>query len=217
MPDRPTLLHFFRCRFGPAAHVLQSASHALAAGQPENTVLACLLHDIAVIGFIRADHGYWARSSSSRTSTERSRRQSATTRCCGSIRIPSSATSTRKRTCAISATRTRPSRTSRRRMPTRASTAGTQRAARSPCTTSIRSTRPRSSRSRRSRISSRADSVSRMKASASTRARPRTCGARSTRRPAFSDPRPADVRYVMGTLVIHTHGRLREWIAEEHG
>ena len=60
MPDRPTLLDFFRYRFGPAAHVLQSASHALAAGQPENTVLACLLHDIAVIGFIRADHGYWA-------------------------------------------------------------------------------------------------------------------------------------------------------------
>jgi hypothetical protein len=60
MPDRPTLLDFFRYRFGPATHVLQSASHALAAGQPERIVLACLLHDISVIGFIRADHGYWA-------------------------------------------------------------------------------------------------------------------------------------------------------------
>jgi hypothetical protein len=60
MPDRPTLLDFFRYRFGPAAHVLQSATHALAAGQPEKIVLACLLHDISVIGFIRADHGYWA-------------------------------------------------------------------------------------------------------------------------------------------------------------
>jgi hypothetical protein len=60
MPDRPTLLDFFRYRFGPAVHVLQSATHALAAGQPEKIVLACLLHDISVIGFIRADHGYWA-------------------------------------------------------------------------------------------------------------------------------------------------------------
>jgi len=60
MPKRPTLLDFFRYRFGPAAHVLQSATHALKAGQPEKIVLACLLHDISVIGFIRADHGYWA-------------------------------------------------------------------------------------------------------------------------------------------------------------
>jgi hypothetical protein len=60
MPDRPTLLDFFRYRFGVAAHVLQSATHALAAGQSEKIVLACLLHDISVIGFIRADHGYWA-------------------------------------------------------------------------------------------------------------------------------------------------------------
>ena len=60
MPDRPTLMDFFRCRFGPAAHVLQSATHALRAGQSEKIVLACLLHDISVIGFIRADHGYWA-------------------------------------------------------------------------------------------------------------------------------------------------------------
>jgi hypothetical protein len=59
MPARPTLLDFFRYRFGPAAHVLQSATHALEAGQPEKIVLACLLHDISVIGFIRADHGYW--------------------------------------------------------------------------------------------------------------------------------------------------------------
>ena len=60
MPERPALLDFFRYRFGPAAHVLQSATHALAAGQSEKIVLACLLHDISVIGFIRADHGYWA-------------------------------------------------------------------------------------------------------------------------------------------------------------
>ena len=29
------------------------------AGLPENMVLACLLHDISTIGFIRGDHGYW--------------------------------------------------------------------------------------------------------------------------------------------------------------
>ena len=27
--------------------------------QPERIVLCCLLHDIAVYGFIRPDHGYW--------------------------------------------------------------------------------------------------------------------------------------------------------------
>ena len=59
MPDKPTLIDFFRHRFGPAAHLLQSARLALKAGLPETTVLACLLHDIAVFGFIRSDHGYW--------------------------------------------------------------------------------------------------------------------------------------------------------------
>jgi hypothetical protein len=60
MPDKPTLIDFFRLRFGPSAHLLQSAKLALDAGHEEKIVLACLLHDIAVIGFIRADHGYWA-------------------------------------------------------------------------------------------------------------------------------------------------------------
>src|SRR5881275_2934901 len=59
MPERPTLIDFFRYRFGPAAHVLQSARHAVNAGLPEKMVLACLLHDISVAGFIRGDHGYW--------------------------------------------------------------------------------------------------------------------------------------------------------------
>jgi hypothetical protein len=38
---------------------LQSARHALVAGMPEKIILASLLHDIGVIGFIRSDHGYW--------------------------------------------------------------------------------------------------------------------------------------------------------------
>jgi hypothetical protein len=59
MPDRPTLLDFFRLRFASTAHLLQSATHALKDGHNEKVIMACLLHDIAVVGFIRADHGYW--------------------------------------------------------------------------------------------------------------------------------------------------------------
>jgi hypothetical protein len=59
MPPKPTLLDFFELRLAPAAHVLQSAALAMKAGCADNVVLACLLHDIAVLGFIRGDHGYW--------------------------------------------------------------------------------------------------------------------------------------------------------------
>ena len=60
MPEKPTLLDFFRLRFAPSqAHLLQSANLAQKNGLPGKMVLACLLHDVAVVGFIRADHGYW--------------------------------------------------------------------------------------------------------------------------------------------------------------
>jgi len=59
MPDKPTLLDYFRYRFASTNHLLQSATHALKAGLDEKVVLACLLHDVGVVGFIRADHGYW--------------------------------------------------------------------------------------------------------------------------------------------------------------
>jgi hypothetical protein len=59
MPEKPTLIDYFRGRFASTAHLLQSATHALKAGMPEKVVLACLLHDIAVVSFIRCDHGYW--------------------------------------------------------------------------------------------------------------------------------------------------------------
>ena len=61
-PDagEPTLFDFFKYRFGPAIHMLQSARLAQKNGVSEKIVLACLLHDIATSGFIRADHGYWA-------------------------------------------------------------------------------------------------------------------------------------------------------------
>ncbi len=58
MPEKPTLLDFFRLRFAPATHVLQSADKALTAGFPEEVVLSCLLHDVAQV-LMKADHGWW--------------------------------------------------------------------------------------------------------------------------------------------------------------
>lgn len=58
MPANPRLEDFFRLRFAPATHVLQSAQHALETGQPESTVMACLLHDV-VLNLIKVDHGWW--------------------------------------------------------------------------------------------------------------------------------------------------------------
>jgi hypothetical protein len=60
MPARPTLFDFFRYRFAPANHLLQSARLAMKNGVDEKVALACLLHDVAISGFIRSDHGYWS-------------------------------------------------------------------------------------------------------------------------------------------------------------
>jgi hypothetical protein len=61
MPEKPTMLDFFALRFrqGGIQHLLQSANLARKNGHPEKIITACLLHDIGVVGFIRADHGYW--------------------------------------------------------------------------------------------------------------------------------------------------------------
>ena len=59
MPEAPTLIDFFKLRFHPANHVLQSARLAKINGMEEKIILACLLHDICVSNFIRTDHGYW--------------------------------------------------------------------------------------------------------------------------------------------------------------
>ena len=59
MPEKPTLLDYFKNRFASTNHLLQSGALALKNGHSEKVVLACLLHDIAVVGFIRCDHGYW--------------------------------------------------------------------------------------------------------------------------------------------------------------
>ena len=39
---------------------MQSARLAQKSGVADKLVLACLIHDIAIAGFIRGDHGYWA-------------------------------------------------------------------------------------------------------------------------------------------------------------
>jgi hypothetical protein len=85
MPEKPTLMDFFKYRFGPAAHLLQSAKHAMNAGLSDKMVLASLLHDISTIGFIRGDHGYWALNSSSLMSMRKLHGPFALIRCCGFI------------------------------------------------------------------------------------------------------------------------------------
>src|SRR5215470_18175644 len=61
MPAAPTLADFYRLRFHTRGvnHLLQSASLARKAGLDEKIVLACLLHDIANLGLVGSDHGYW--------------------------------------------------------------------------------------------------------------------------------------------------------------
>lgn len=67
LPARPTLIDVLRGRlntprhgmkFAVAQHVSQSAVQALRAGLDEESVLACLLHDIGM-GVARPDHGWW--------------------------------------------------------------------------------------------------------------------------------------------------------------
>ena len=58
MPAKPTLQDFFRLRFAPANHVLQSATRAMKTGMSEEIILACLLHD-CVLSLIKPDHGWW--------------------------------------------------------------------------------------------------------------------------------------------------------------
>jgi len=58
MPKNPTLLDFYKLRFEPANHVLQSATRALKTGMTEEVILACLCHDV-VLNLIKPDHGWW--------------------------------------------------------------------------------------------------------------------------------------------------------------
>lgn len=58
MPAKPTLVDFFNLRFTTSNHCLQSATRAMKNGFPEETILACLLHD-TVLTMIKPDHGHW--------------------------------------------------------------------------------------------------------------------------------------------------------------
>ena len=63
MPEKPTLIDFFERRFlinkRGGNHLLQSAALARRNGLPDKLVLACLLHDVAVVAHVRTDHGYY--------------------------------------------------------------------------------------------------------------------------------------------------------------
>ena len=59
LPKRPTLVDFMRFRFNRNDHLLQSAARAMKLGYKEETVLACLLHDVSILGLISSDHGWW--------------------------------------------------------------------------------------------------------------------------------------------------------------
>ncbi len=63
MPEKPTLMDFFRYRFLNDSyggnHLLQSGMLAMEKGCSEKVILACLLHDLSVVGFVRTDHGHW--------------------------------------------------------------------------------------------------------------------------------------------------------------
>src|SRR5260221_1211558 len=56
MPEKPTLLDYFKHRFASTNHLLQSGGLALKAGHSDKVERSCLLHDIAVGRFIRCDH-----------------------------------------------------------------------------------------------------------------------------------------------------------------
>lgn len=58
MPAEPSLMDFYKLRFAPAKHVLQSARLAKINGHDETIITACLLHDIG-LNLINTDHGYW--------------------------------------------------------------------------------------------------------------------------------------------------------------
>ena len=58
MPEKPTLVDFFKLRLTGTAHLLQSARLAQKRGVSEEIVLACLLHD-AGQALIKTDHGWW--------------------------------------------------------------------------------------------------------------------------------------------------------------
>ena len=104
MPEKPTLLDYFKNRFASTNHLLQSGALALKNGHSEKVVLACLLHDIAVVSFIRCDHGYWGAQMIEPYVDEEVSGRSACTRRCASSPTSRSATAIPTCTASISAT-----------------------------------------------------------------------------------------------------------------
>jgi hypothetical protein len=62
MPRAPTLIDYFRlrCNHFTFKHLVSSGKMALDSGAEEKVVMASLLHDIALGGLVRPDHGYWS-------------------------------------------------------------------------------------------------------------------------------------------------------------
>ena len=58
MPPNPSFYDYFALRVAPGTHLLQSAALATARGEPEEVILACLLHDMGST-LMKTDHGYW--------------------------------------------------------------------------------------------------------------------------------------------------------------
>jgi hypothetical protein len=58
MPEKPTILDFFRLRFQPANHVPAERDARDEDGYEEEVILACLLHDVA-LNLMHVDHGWW--------------------------------------------------------------------------------------------------------------------------------------------------------------
>ena len=103
MPEKPTLMDFFKYRFGPAAHLLQSAKHAKNAGLPDKMVLAACCTIFRRLVSSAATTATGARNLSSLMSTRRLPGPSAPIRFCGSTPIRRSVTNIRNPTSKRSA------------------------------------------------------------------------------------------------------------------
>ena len=97
MPDKPTLIDFFKLRFPPAAHLLQSARlPARTACRRRSSSPACCTMPASISAAPITATG--ARRSSSPTCRSATRSRSGITRRCGSIRTRRSATNIPKAT-----------------------------------------------------------------------------------------------------------------------
>src|SRR4029077_11048281 len=58
MPDKATLLDYFKLRFTTVNHVLQSANRAMKTGMSDEIIFACLVHDVSQT-IIKGAPGCW--------------------------------------------------------------------------------------------------------------------------------------------------------------